>query len=562
MANLSKIKRQRLLNYITMMEEKNIADSEVSFMIGEIKSELLSKKYGIVWEEHEEKADFILKDCIPVFTEVHDNEITAAMDDGYNFLLEGDNLHSLYLLEKTHKGKIDLIYIDPPYNRGKQDFVYDDNYVDLSDDFRHSKWLSFMYKRLQIAKKLLSEQGSIFISINDQEQAQLKLLCDEVFGVDAYVTSIPRVTKQQRSAQENHMDVSHDYILCYSFSDDYSHIVTRDIDESKIKSDHIGRYLENDTKAILADKSKGYSKGGDYDFEYNGTVYRPVDKSGIRNRWLWTKPRMEAAAKLGILVETGTSLRMRLYLDYKFDDKTNTMVPKDTSLIFHTSDFMTKSCYTNSTGSSELKKIGIELFTKFNNPKPVELIKDLIKLCDYKKDITVLDFFAGSGSTAQAVLELNRDDSGHRKFILCTNNQNSICSEVTLPRIRTVITGNRSDGSKYSEGIPANLKYYKIHFIPREDESISDKLLDHINEMIQLELGIKIDDSRYCKVMNDDEADSLEATWDNHPNVKALYVSKDVLFTTSQNGLFNGTPIHVIPDCYFSSEMKEIGELW
>ncbi len=561
MPNLSQEKRQRLVDFLRTLKEKNATDDEALIALNEVENELVSKKYGLIWEEHEEAVDVKMRDNIPVFTEVPENKISAAPGEGYNFLLEGDNLHSLRLLEKTHCGRIDVIYIDPPYNRGKQDFVYDDAFVDPTDGFKHSKWLSFMSKRLLIAKRLLSDQGTIFISVDDHEQAPLKMLCDDIFGDDFFVTSIPRISKAQRAAQEKHMDVSHDYILCYSYSDDFTHIIKRDYDESKLRKDHIGTYLEGDTKAILADKSKGYSKGGDYDFEYNGKVYKPVDKNGIRNRWLWTKPRMEAAAKLGILVETSSSLRMRLYLDFKFDDKTNTMVPRNSNLIFHSSDFMTESRYTNATGSSELKKIGVPLFQKFNNPKPLSLIQDLIRLCDYKDDIIVLDFFAGSGTTAQAVMELNKD-GGHRKFILCTNNQNDICTEVTYPRLKTVITGKRPDGTDYSEGLPANVKYFKTDFVSMDEENLSEQLVAHISEMVQLERGVEIDGSRYLLILDDDEADQLEKTFDNYPDVEAIYVSKNVMFTTSQNQLFKDIEIIVVPDYYFSSELKEIGESW
>lgn len=119
---------------------------------------------------------------IPVFTEVQEKELSLAEGEKYNFLLEGDNLHSLYLLEKTHKSKVGAIYIDPPYNTGKEDFIYNDKFVDVLDGYKNSKWLSFMSKRLRIAKDLLSNDGVIFISIDDNEYAPLKLLCDDIFG--------------------------------------------------------------------------------------------------------------------------------------------------------------------------------------------------------------------------------------------------------------------------------------------------------------------------------------------------------------------------------------------
>lgn len=207
----------------------------------------------------------------------------------------------------------------------------------------------------------------------------MKCLFDDVFGESAFVTCIPRLTKAQRSGQEDYMDVSHDYILCYSYSDDFLNVTERVYDESKVKTDKNGKYLEGDTKAILAALSQGYSVGGDYDFEYNGKVYKPVTKDGVRNRWLWTKERMQAAADLGILVETNNSLRMQLYLDKRFEEKTNILVPKDDKLIFHTSDFM-NSEYSNSNGVNNLMEVGAELSRSFDNPKPVALVKKLIEM--------------------------------------------------------------------------------------------------------------------------------------------------------------------------------------
>lgn len=162
MANLSQQKRQRMMEFLSMLKEEHKDDDSVLIALGEIEAELNAKKYGLVWEEHEEAVDVKMKNNIPVFTECKDKEINASDSGTYNFLLEGDNLHSLYLLEKTHKGRVDIIYIDPPYNRGKDDFVYDDNYVGAEDTYKHSKWLSFMEKRLRIAYNLLSEDGMIF----------------------------------------------------------------------------------------------------------------------------------------------------------------------------------------------------------------------------------------------------------------------------------------------------------------------------------------------------------------------------------------------------------------
>ncbi len=158
-------------------------------MLMEIENFLDEKRYGLVWEEHEEHVDVMMQDNIPVFTEDVSKKIISNPEKPMNFILEGDNLHSLYLLEKTHKGKVDIIYIDPPYNTTNEGFTYDDKKVDINDGFRHSKWISFMYKRLRVAKNLLSLNGILFISIDDNEYQNIKSLCDEIFGNSSFVTN-------------------------------------------------------------------------------------------------------------------------------------------------------------------------------------------------------------------------------------------------------------------------------------------------------------------------------------------------------------------------------------
>lgn len=187
--NLSKIRRDKMLNTISEIK-KNITDEKILTNLSMIENELTKKKYGLIWEEHEERVDKELETQIPTFEEIKDKEIVSNPNEKFNFLLEGDNLHSLYLLEKTHKEKIDLIVIDPPYNTGVNDFIYNDTYIDEEDGYRHSKWLSFMEKRLKLAKDLLSNDGYIFININDIEVAQLKILCDDIFGEENFVNLI------------------------------------------------------------------------------------------------------------------------------------------------------------------------------------------------------------------------------------------------------------------------------------------------------------------------------------------------------------------------------------
>ena len=217
--NLSKIKRDKMLETISKIKE-NIEDDETLKNLSLIEYELTKKKYGLVWEEHEERVDEELKTQIPIFEEIKEKEIVSNENEKFNFLLEGDNLHSLYLLEKTHKGKIDLIYIDPPYNTKNKDFVYSDKMIGEDDSYRHSKWLSFMAERLNIARKLLVDEGVIFIQIDDNELAQLKLLCDEVFGEENFLNIISVNMKNIAGAsgggEDKRFKKNCEYILIYA----------------------------------------------------------------------------------------------------------------------------------------------------------------------------------------------------------------------------------------------------------------------------------------------------------------------------------------------------------
>ena len=193
----------------------------------------------------------------------------------------------------------------------------------------------------------------------------------------------------------------------------------------------------------------------------------------------------------------------------------------------------------------------------FDTPKPTALIERILEIASNNESI-ILDFFAGSGTTAHAVMRYNsHHKDSHRKFILCTNNENNICDNVTYARICNVINGYAKE-----DGIPSNLKYYRTTSVSKIDEFLADSLLKHVTEMIQLEHGIKIDDHSYIMIMSDDEADELEKKWNEYTDIKAIYVSQDVLLTASQEALFGSVDTYIIPDYYFNLELREAGELW
>lgn len=544
MINLSEKKRQRMLDFLDTLKAKNKDDDKTLIAINEIENALNEKKYGLVWEQHEETVDVKMQTHIPVFTENKDREITAAPGETYNFLLEGDNLHSLCLLEKTHKDKIDVIYIDPPYNRGKRDFRYDDIFIDKEDTFKHSKWISFMRERLFIAKNLLKTDGLIFISIDDNEFASLKLLLDEVFGENNFINMFIWQRNSSAKTEKGKFTVNTEYVFLYSKGSSYNlNPAFKPLSEASLKLykfddlDGRGKYQ---TVSLQKPKDPGPKTTYDY-IDNTGKVWKCPPKG-----WRMQYSKIKELENDNRLVFTGKSLRVKDY----WNERKNEGKRIDT---------LWNDLPQNSAASSELRDV-IGRNNSFDNPKPVELIERILRISN--SNAIILDFFAGSGTTGQAVLELNKEDGGHRKFILCTNNENNICEEVTYPRIKTVITGTRIDGSKYSDGLPANLKYYYTDFVAKKEEFLSDALLEHVTEMIQLEHGIKLDGKQYIMVMSDEEADKLEAHWDEYPDVKALYVSGNVLFTTEQKRLFNDIEIYIIPDYYFDFEMREVGESW
>lgn len=568
MPNLSQIKRKRMLEFLQKIKEEHKNDDEMLIALGEIESELNAKKYGLVWEEHEEKVDVQMRTQIPVFTEVKEREISAAPEKPYNFLLEGDNLHSLYLLEKTHKGAIDLIYIDPPYNTGNKDFVYDDAFVVSEDTFRHSKWLSFMKKRLRIAAELLSENGLIFVSIDDNEQAVLKILMDDIFSEENFIIMLPRVTKKSGKTTGS-FSKNHDYVLVYTKRNKNIFAMQEHTDEDfKFEDEWVeerGRYKLNQT---LDYDSLSYSASLDYPLKIENEVFYPgADKAKWEERrngnykradwaWRWNPKLVEFGYKNGFIVikrksDGSARLYTKTYLNATIEKNSygEYYIKQIKRTKAMSSVHLIENSYSNDNAKKDLALFGLK--DKFDYSKPVELIKRLIEN-HFNKNAVVLDFFAGSGTTAQAVLELNKKDGGQREFILCTDNQNSICEQVTYSRIADIINGN----DKYV-AIPANLKYYRTDFVPRDEEYLSDALLEHIAEMIQLEHGVKIDGSQYRMIMSDAEADLFFQNAEEIATVKALYISKNVLLTTEQREKLNGAEIHIIPDDYFLFELKE-----
>ena len=535
MANLSKIKREKMLEYLEKLKEINNDDENIR-AVTEIENALNEKKYGLVWEEHSEKVDEMLKHNIPIFVEDENRKIIANENESYNFLLEGDNLHSLKLLEKTHKGKIDVIYIDPPYNTKSSQFIYDDKYVEVDDSYSHSKWLSLMSERIVIAKKLLSKVGIIFVSIDDNEVANLKLLLNQIFGESRFVGMISweKRTKPQNTKTAKYMLQSKiEYILVFKNFDERFDFNLFEIEERKYpEEDEKGKYRNEQIGEMSASGMRGRK-----------TMIFPIKgvypKEG--NQWKFGKETINKFETRGDLFV----LNGKVYFKIRPDDESIKEEP------FW--GFKDKQVGTAEVGKKELSDI---LKTKehgFETVKPVRLIFELIyHVVHNNKNAIVLDFFAGSGTTGHAVMQLNKEDGGNRKYILCTNNENNICEEITYQRLKNI-----------QEELPHNLKYYKTEFIPKfsdNEESISDKMMKHIRELIELEYAIELDGKKY--IILDDE-DKLDEIISKIGNDGKLFVRSGIFLSRNNQRILEekGVSIIEIPEYYFREELKEVGEL-
>ncbi|MCW1888211.1 MAG: site-specific DNA-methyltransferase [Candidatus Moranbacteria bacterium] len=496
-------------------------------LLAEVNKLASRKKYGLVWEEKKENVVERCQKELPVLEEVGEKAIFTDPTLSTSLMIEGDNYHSLSVLNYTHKEKIDVIYIDPPYNTGNKDFIYNDGYVDKEDGFRHSKWLSFIEKRLRLSKSLLKRDGIIFISINDIEQANLKILCDEIFGENNFIAQIPRVTKKAGKSTIG-VAKNHDYVISYAKDVSLVNLTNppHQDKEYKYKDEHFlerGPYKLNQT---LDYDTLGYVNSLDYLIEFEGNSYYPGKVSEenflIRKsenpkdgfRWRWSPKKVAFGIQNDWLQKSqkrGDRLYTKTYL--------NAQISKNKQGIYYI-EYINRSSpllslalvdnkYSNDNAKKELERILGK--GKFDYPKPTSLIQTLLTIVN-SKELTILDFFAGSGTTGQAVLELNQIDKGSRKFILCTNNgdeksEHGIAVDICYPRMKKVIKGYKNQKGEKVEGLGGNLKYFKTNFISKEKVSDDTRrnLVKRSTEMICVREGIyeKVADNVNYKIFSD-----------------------------------------------------------
>jgi adenine-specific DNA-methyltransferase len=462
------------------------------------------KKYGLVWEDKPETVEEQLRTHLPVLREVTERRITAppqpspqgrekeaspdpsaggekkkavqnlqqllfepepseqlrpeasprggGLEGAPNhILIEGDNLHALTALTFTHEGQIDVMYFDPPYNTGNKDFKYNDSFVDREDSYRHSKWLSFMDKRLRIAKRLLSEKGVVFISIDDNEMSQLKMLCDNVLNENNFVVNLIWKSKSGGASDSRFFASDHEYILIYA-KDILKLNLNLDSDATVTTlynfSDDNGAYALD----RLDKQSIRYSDSGNFEIiGPDGTRYWPKHKNPEKPNATWRWGKNTVKEKYEELVFKDGNVYTKNY-------KSDASIPR--SLLIEERFGRTR------TGKTDLFSIFNE--NNFTAPKPIKLLIYFLKLFPDKK-ATILDFFAGSGTTLHATMQLNAEDGGNRQCILVTNNENNIAEEVCYERNRRVIQGYTNNKGEWVPGLTNNnLRYYKSEFVGRE----------------------------------------------------------------------------------------------
>lgn len=457
-------------------------------------------KFGLVWEEKPEEVAELCKEKFPILTEIKTKVIHNNVDSP-NILIEGDNYHALSVLNYTHKGKIDLIYIDPPYNGGNDDFRYNDKIIDPDDSFLHSKWISFMSKRLKLAKKLLSKKGIILISIDENEESNLKLLCDDIFKGNFIMKLFVKVRYEDKTLVED-SDVHRliETVLVYGKSDQTK--INR-----KKKAYSIDKFIwtineiKSSSKIELDGKVVEIFKKGNYKI-----IKNPHSKNYLKQIW--------ASGKILDINSSG-----RFFRDYLIprqdEDKLGTLY-KVYGIGSDTFDYRyftgpkregaTKGIYYQGVPKEKFDNpesyetsVPIENFVDFadsfgncrheggvdfrSGKKPIAFLDYLLKIgiMENKSNI-ILDFFAGSGSLGHAVLNYNKNNKSNHRFILCTHNENTICTDVCYPRMQNVMNGVNG-----CEKLAGNLKYFKTNFI---DNDTTDKnkqnIAKHSTEMLCL----------------------------------------------------------------------------
>lgn len=457
------------------MAKKDYHNWSKDKLVHEIEDLLKRKRFGLVWEDKKEDVAEQCKDQLPVLEESIKKEFVTNEIDINHIFIEGDNYHALSVLNYTHKKKIDLIYIDPPYNTGNRSWKYNNNYVEKDDRFKHSKWLSFMAKRLRLARNLLTERGVIVVAIDDYEHHTLRSLMDEMYGEQNRLGTIVVVHNPRGRNDDRYFATMHEYLLVYAKNKENAEVKHFKFSEEDLeqfnKEDDISPYSETSFMRTGNNSNRSTRPNLFYPIFFNertkelslkktkGTIeLLPINTKGEEKTWRWGKDTFQKKWPTELLVR-------KVKGEYRiFKKRRSKDIPgRKPRTVWY------KPRYdASSSGISILNDI-LGNKHEFPYPKSLYAVEDILEILSYDDSI-VLDFFAGSGTTGHAVLELNKKDGGNRQFILCTDNQDNngsgtkIAQDICYPRIKKVIEGYKVKGKKI-KGLGGNLKYYKTAFV-------------------------------------------------------------------------------------------------
>lgn len=515
MMNNSETNKQNLIDEINRrVDDKILERSNADLLIklinqAETLTEAISiaelgttyKRTGFHFDKRLEK----IGNTIKYFKKNEKLSFSDGSDDIPNKLIIGDNYDALLNLLVEYKGRIDVIYIDPPYGKDSMGEFAQTNY---NNALTRDNLLSMLYPRLLIAKKLLSKDGVIFCNIDDKNHSYVKCLMDEVFGETAFLLNVPRITKKGGKSTQT-IAKNNDYILGYTFSNDiiFSQESKTDLTKYKYEDEFVekrGKYALTQT---LDYNTLQYSKSMDYEIEIEGKKFYPGGSlEGMKQRhngnhgvtdwvWRWSNNAVEWGIKEKLFVVKNDRIYTKSYLNCRKKNGKNELETIDATKAYTTLSYMDNK-FSNDNGKKELDLIFDTGSVLFKNPKPTSLIYELIKMVSSNDDAIILDFFAGSGTTGQAVLNLNNDDGGNRKFILCTNNEitsttpNGIAYDVTTKRLKRTMTGECYDGSKdfkwleKHKPLGGSLDVYEIASVSNAEKVAGKTAFDVIDETL------------------------------------------------------------------------------
>jgi adenine-specific DNA-methyltransferase len=494
-------------------------------LVKELEKVRKTKKYGLVWDEEHtrEHFDAEVEGKLPVLKEVKSKEVKANSRDVVNLLIEGDNYHTLSVLNYTHESKIDVIYIDPPFNTGNKTWKYNNNYVERDDEFRHSKWISFMNKRLRLAKNLLRPSGIIIVAIDDYESHTLRLLMDEIFGESNRLGTIVVVHNPRGRNDDKYFATMHEYMFVYSKNADLASVgyfeLTKEDENAFTKMDEISPYNLTSFMRTGNNSDRSTRPGLFYEIYYSPSTDElslekithsvrmlPINNSGEEKTWRWGKETFQERKGTELIVKKVKGQ----YRIFKKRRVTSLKGRKPRTVWYDPR-------YDASSHGIMLLQNMFGQKNVFPYPKSIWTVFDILNLVT-KRDSVILDFFAGSGTTGHATSMLNKKDSGTRKYILSTDNENDICTDVCYPRLVKAIEGYTDLRKKKVAGLGEGLKYFRTAFVDSEPtDRNKKKLVDQSTEMLCLKEDCfeEVKSGKYYRIFKNNSERFLGIVYDD-----------------------------------------------